>query len=300
MLTSSPQSPPPGWEIYTAIVNAWKSELHAVEVEADVAPPIGSTNKTRVGTMGSGGVDTLYTLVGIHEIDDVILIKNMNYPNESHALRVFKELRPEIRRHVIEAPDFFHEQQNSTIWVRFNHGSFLASAALPFSKYFTSMIISGTDRGPGFEIGSGHDVDYLWSSSHMRFFSYGNVTRFRKVEWLGQHEKANSILKLIHLCSDSEKRGHFINCGKCWKCLFTMLIIDSCGLREKATAFDFTNFRENLKSGFLDWYYNTDYTFLHDMPLIMAGYKKQGNDEMFNLCKEYMDEEQTKIPYREG
>ena len=298
MKAYSPHTPPPGWEFYKhEIIDPWKDLLHDVKIQAEEEQMMGATHKTRVGMMGSGGVDSVYTLMGVHEIDDVVIIKNMNYPNIVNSLKVFKELRPELRVHVVET-NFSYDQSATWEWLTFYHAPFLASVALLFSRYFTSMLISGTDRGPGVEIGSGWDVDYLWSSSLMRFLSYGNVSRFRKIEYLVNHEDAESIFKYIHLCSDFNQRGENINCSKCWKCLFTMLMIDACGFKEKASAFDFTDFAENFKDNFVNWNYNVDYTFLYDMPLIMDAYERRGNKEMLDLCKEYMDDSQRhRIPY---
>ena len=177
------------------------------------------------------------------------------------------------------------DQSNTWEWATFSHGPFLASVALLFSRYFTSMLISGTDRGVGVEIGSGGDIDYLWSSSHMRFFSYGHVSRFRKIEYLVNHEKAELIFKNIHVCSDVRQRGENINCGMCWKCCFTMLIIDACGFKEKATAFDFTGFVENHEGNIANIVGNQDYTFIYDMPLIIEAYEKRGEKKMINLDK---------------
>jgi len=300
MIAKPAQSPPQGWEGYNNLIRSWKKRLYLVQIKAKEAPMLGATNKTKVGAMCSGGVDSLYTLLGVHEIDDVIHIQNMNYPNSELSVKAIKLVRPDVKVHKVEAVDFHHNQRQSAIWLRFTHGSFLASAALLFSRYFSSMIISGTDRGPGFEIGSGHDIDYLWGSSHMRFFSYGNVSRFRKVEWLGNHPIADLIFKHMQLCSDPKQRGTVLNCSKCWKCLFTMLLIDACGLREKATAFDFTDFAANFKKNFVDWNYNDDYAFLHDMPLIMDGYERQANKIMLDLCKEYMKDQSRIQPHMRG
>jgi len=299
MKAYSPETPPLGWELYKyGVIDPWKDSLYDVKIQAEENPMLGSVQKTRVGMMGSGGVDSLYTLMGVHEIDDVVIIKNMNYPNVVNSINVFKTLRPELRIHVVEVPEFNYNQSDTWEWLTFCHAPFLASAALLFSKYFTSMLISGTDRGKGVEIGSGWDVDYLWSSSHMRFLSYGNVSRFRKIEYLGNHEKADLILKNIHLCSDSKQREDKINCSNCWKCLFSMLIIDSLGFRDKATAFDFTDFVENFKNNFIKWCYNADYTFLYDMPLIMGAYENRGEKAMLDLCKDYMNDKGWRIPYR--
>jgi len=275
---------------YDNLVQWYKSLLNPVQIHAPMARPLGANDKYRVGTPYSGGVDSTYTLLGIHELTDVVHIENMNWPNTRASLKLLKLLRPNLRLHQVYAADFYHERDTNH-WIFFSHGSFLASAALLFSEYFTSVVTSGTDRGPGLEMGSGHDIDYLWSSSLMRFFSYGQVPRFNKIEFFGKHLQADTILSHLQVCSDLPKRGDRTNCSQCWKCLYTMLLIDACGLREKATAFDYTHFVEDFKN----YPVPNDYSIVYNMPMVIEGYRKTGNNEMLRVCLDYIKKAQSNL-----
>lgn len=270
-------------EGYDKFVREYKSKLHKVKITAPLAKIVGPNDKWRVGTMVSGGVDSTYTLLGVKELTDAIHIENMNWPNSDATLRLLNLLRPDLRLHRVRVADFYHKQ-DSEHWIFFGHGSFLASAALLFSQYLTCMVTSGTDRAPGIDMGSGHDIDYLWSSSHMRFYSYGNVPRFKKIEFLGNHPQSETILKYLHICSDAPKRADKTNCSRCWKCVYTMLLLDANGLRDRATAFDYTHFVED----FLKYPMANDYSVLLNMPMILQGYKKTGNTQMLTICEEYV------------
>ena len=267
---------------YDSLIQWYKGLLHKVAINAPIGADIGATDKYRVGALCSGGVDSVYTVLGVHELTDIIHIENMNYPNTEVSLKLLKLLRPNLRFHTVNAADFYHAKDTHH-WIFFSHGSYLASVGLLFSEYLTSMVTSGTDRGPGLDMGSGHDIDYLWSSSHMRFFSYGQVPRFKKIEYFGTHPQADTIFKYLQVCSD-QKRGDRANCSKCWKCLYTMLLIDACGLKEKATAFDFTDFVEDFKHYPLP----SDYSIIYNMPLVIENYRKRNNDEMLQICHNYV------------
>jgi hypothetical protein len=275
---------------YDSFVRRYKGLLHPVQIHAPMSQPLGPNDKYRAGTFYSGGVDSVYTLLGIQELTDIIHIENMNYPNTEASLRLLKLLRPNLRLHRVQAADFYH-RRDSEHWIFFSHGSFLASAGLLFSEYLTSLFTSGTDRGPGLDMGSGHDIDYLWSSSRMRFFSYGQVPRFKKIEFFGNHPQADIILRYLQVCSDLPKRGDRTNCSRCWKCLYTMLLIDANGLREKATAFDFTHFVEDFKNYPLI----NDYSILYNMPMVIEGYRKMGNSEMLGICLNYVEKARSNL-----
>ncbi len=275
---------------YDAFARLYKSRMHQVEISAPPAKPYGPSDKYRVGTLASGGVDSVYTLLGVRELTDIIHIDNMNWPNNEASLALIKQLRPDVRIHNVHAADFFHIR-DSEFWIFFAHGAFLASAGLLFSEYLTTMVTSGTDRAPGIDMGSGHDIDYLWSSSRMRFFSYGNVPRFKKIEFIGRHPQGDLVLSHLQTCSDAPKRGNKLNCSRCWKCVYTMTLMDAAGLRERATAFDYSHFLEDFDS----YPMKNDYSMLMNMPYILEGFRKTGNTLMLQRCEAYLERSQAKL-----
>lgn len=275
---------------YDTFARKYKGQMHQVEIHAPVERITGASDKYRVGTLASAGVDSTYTMLGIRELTDIIHIDNMNWPNNEASLKLIKMLRPDLRLHQVHAANFYYIP-DSEFWIFFSHGVLLASVGLLFSEYLTSIVTSGTDRAPGIDMGSGHDIDYLWSSSRMRFYSYGNIPRFKKIEFFGNHPQGDTILQNLQTCSDAPKRGDLINCSRCWKCVYTMTLIDACGLRERATAFDYSHFVED----FDNYPMPNDYSMLMNMPLILDGYKKTGNTDMLHRCQAYVERSQVKL-----
>lgn len=275
---------------YDAFCRYYKGLLHKVEIHAPVAKFFGPSDKYRAAALASAGVDSTYTLLGVQELTDIIHIDNMNWPNNEASLNLIKLLRPDLRLHRVQVADVDYKR-DSEYWIFFTHGSCMAAASLLFSEYLTTVYTSGTDRGPGLDMGSGHDIDYLWSSSLMRFYSYGNVPRFKKIEFFGKHPKGDIVLQNLQTCSDAPKRGNLKNCSRCWKCVYTMTLIDACGLRERATAFDYSHFVED----FINYPMASDYSMLLNMPMTLEGYRKTGNTEMLRLCQSYVDRSQSNL-----
>lgn len=275
---------------YDEFARRYKERMHQVKIVAPTARIIGASDKYRVGTLASAGVDSCYTMLGVQELTDIIHIDNMNWPNNEASLKLIQLLRPDCRLHRVHGADY-HYARDSEFWIFFSHGAVMASISLLFSNYLTAVVTSGTDRAPGIDMGSGHDIDYLWSSSLMRFYSYGNVPRYKKIEFLGNHPRGDIILQNLQTCSDAPKRDDKINCSRCWKCVYTMTLIDACGWRERATAFDYTHFDED----FDNYPMKNDYSMLMNMPMILEGFKKTGNTKMLTKCQEYVERSQSNL-----
>jgi hypothetical protein len=272
------------WEKYD---KDWKARLHRVKIISNKDRVLGSSPKTRVGIFYSGGIDSLYSLTSMAEITDAIHVQNtyINKPNSEVALTLLKKIRPNIRVHRVYTP---LEERDPQVWSCLTHGTYMYAVGLIFSNYLTSVVFSGTDRIPGAECGTGHDVDYLMSSSRMRFVSCGHMFKYLKTKYMSTLPEANEILSGAHTCPVAfrdklnTKRN---NCSQCTKCIIDMSFLDAFGLREAGEImFDYTDFVAKAKN--LPKNQNEPF-FYGLLPGLIKQYLSIGNMEMADIFQKH-------------
>lgn len=230
---------------WNSIIPGFKKKLHKIRIRAKKAEFFGASDKSRVGLLYSGGFDSVYSLASQRDITDIIHITNMNSPSSDVSLNLARMIRPDVIIHEVKSPIIGFDQV--WVWNLFSHGLILSSVGHLFSKYLSSIIISGGSREPGRDCGAGHDVDYLWSSSHMRFTTGGTIKKIEKLKYLVEHPKRGVIFSHIQVCPSAKKNPKIINCSMCNKCLLNMDLINRIGLRELATSFNFSRFDKAIK-----------------------------------------------------
>lgn len=117
------------------------------------------------------------------------------------------------------------------LWDKEYHGAALASAALTIGGLCKKVIIPASttylDLTPW---GSHPMLDPLWSNGTTAIITDGcETSRVKKVtDWIGQSELA---LKTLRVCF------YDYNCGKCEKCVRTMLALYSKGILKDCATF---------------------------------------------------------------
>ena len=107
------------------------------------------------------------------------------------------------------------------------HGPAIASVALllapMFGRVFVPSSISYDDSRPC----SSHPlVDGLWSTDAVEVVHDGfNANRFEKIAFIAQNSTA---LRWLRVCNARDDRGY--NCGRCEKCLRTMVALEALGV----------------------------------------------------------------------
>ena len=111
-------------------------------------------------------------------------------------------------------------------WSLYHHGGGLASISLALSRGLgTQLISSGWSYRDLHPWGSHPSTDPLWSTEYLTFIHYGNhVSRAEKIaEVIAEDELALRHLRVCNLNSS------ITNCGRCYKCLRTMIPLDMVG-----------------------------------------------------------------------
>jgi hypothetical protein len=126
---------------------------------------------------------------------------------------------------------------NWQFWEYQWQGSVLAALAHILSKSLDCVFIASTIDYKNLKPYGSHPlIDPLLSSNHMRIVHDGlTMNRLEKVKLVSKYDYA---LKDLRCCNQSQiYDDDYVNCGKCEKCLRTMLALHAVGCLDKAKCF---------------------------------------------------------------
>jgi len=242
--------------------------------------------KSRIGLMFSGGVDSFYSLTTRKEISDVIFISDMNAPEEK-SLKAVRTLFPTIKIHKVHSSTMGAWDRGPDGWFLVSHGCVLYSSGLLFQNNLVEMIVS-SDLGTH-EAGSGRDIDYLASTSKMRFTTYGLTSKHEKVRTLLTLDEKTKKEVFGHLQVCYVPRVGDFNCCRCSKCVGVMAILREHGAERYSTTFDFNDLEDKIVNMKGDIRF-----FTSDMIYTI---KNTENTGIKNAAKAFL--EKNKIDYQE-
>ena len=202
------------------------------------------------GFFFSGGIDSLATLLRNHAVFKPGHRSHIAYGITVYGLEMDKieQLGPVEKRLERIAQEAGIERftlrtnvrildDNWQFWEYQWQGSVLASIAHALARSIDCVFIASTiDYKYLKPYGSHPLIDPLLSSSHMRIVHDGlTMNRLEKVKLVSQYDYA---LKDMRCCNQSQKYDDdYVNCGKCEKCLRTMLALHALGRLDKAKCF---------------------------------------------------------------
>ena len=224
----------------------WDIGLKPIRIEADILTP-DARKPGRSASFFSGGVDSFYTYLKhktdplrADRIDTFILIRGFDI--DQRNARLWQRTLQNVSA-IATADDIGLALVKTNIktlvdpilvW-DYSHGGCLAAVGLFLRGAFHQIYIpSGRSAGEQVPWGSNLALDGHWSTESTTFVHDGTeATRINKVIW----QIARSPLALEHLrvCYLNEKESY--NCGKCDKCLRTMINLYVAGVLEKSGTF---------------------------------------------------------------
>ena len=244
----------------------YKPETNLVQIESrqqNHTSPV--TRIPRAAFLFSGGIDSLATLRANHLhytmdhplfIKDGVLIYGLEVrepENFEHVLKSMSILAQDAGVTLIPVytniMDLGPEDINifwKDFWVNEFMGATFAAVAHTLSKRFGVLYINSThDISYLIPYGSHPLIDPKFSSSDLRIRHEGiHLTRLAKARLISDWDLA---LQHLRVCNESEfYRSDTLNCGKCEKCVRTMLALEALGVMQKATAFSFNDMTEEL------------------------------------------------------
>jgi len=223
------------------ILHAWDPALERVPVDAAgvrVTPGVAGRG---IGLFFSGGVDSFYSLLKHQErVTHLIFAHGFDVPLENRALRAriseaLRGVAADLGKPLIEVDTNLREFSDAyTWWSRHYHGAALASVALLLGRQLQRAYVASTyPISHLIPWGSHPAVDPLWSTELMEIVHDGcEATRLEKTAAIANWELA---LRRLRVCFENPDGTY--NCGRCEKCVRTMVHLRLAGGLDRCPAF---------------------------------------------------------------
>jgi glycosyltransferase involved in cell wall biosynthesis len=216
--------------------------LHEVEVVAPVRrPPEPAGN--RVAAFFSGGVDSWSTVLMNPDVTDLIFVREgFDFlPHLAHQAGLAGEVEARLRSvaeelglplHVVETN--LRELSDPLIrWEAFCACAAAAVALFLGPLFERVLIATDTDHATQPPIGPGRMVNQLWSTERLEIVDDGGrLNRPERVRAIAGHPIVQRSLRVCW-----ENFGGAYNCGRCRKCVLTMITLEAYGMRDRMETF---------------------------------------------------------------
>jgi len=227
-----------------AIWKAWYPELLDVPVNSDVETLRAESRRDRVGAFFSGGVDSFFTVLRDRQtaapaerrpISDLITVWGfdiaLDRPDAFARLRDrYRGIADHLGLELIDvATNLRRTRWSDAKWGYLAHGAGLASIALALENRFEAVYIAGSGGYRKLLPWGSHLVTDPLFSTRDTAIVHDAVAYLRteKIEVLARSALA---LESLRVCWESLTDE---NCGRCTKCLRTMLALDLFGVLDE-------------------------------------------------------------------
>jgi hypothetical protein len=200
-------------------------------------PIIGDIEERLVGgrrkaAFFSGGIDSFYTVLTHPDLDDLILIRGYDLPLQSEeayegVVARLREAAAELGKDLVPVRVNFRETAHRLVDpMKLSAGGNLASVALALERQWSAALISAGQTMPKLRPSGTHpDTDVLHSTMSTEVCYVGvDQTRFEKTLAIAHNP---TVQKFVRVCWVDE---HGENCGRCSKCVRSMLGFQLAGV----------------------------------------------------------------------
>ena len=225
------------------IVSGWEIGLRPIDVIVDDLVPDRITPEG-TGAFFSGGVDSFYTYLrhrnDRHPITHLILAKGYDIDRHNHRLwdataRNIGQIAKQEQVALIEVESNVRSLTDPILSWTYSHGGCLAAAAMCLRKGIGQMYVaSSADADHQALRGSHLAIDHLWSTETLSFVHDGwEASRMNKID--SEIAQSPLALKYLRVCCVNPRGAY--NCGRCEKCLRTMVSLHAAGVLDRAETF---------------------------------------------------------------
>jgi hypothetical protein len=199
--------------------------------------------KSRVGVFTSIGVDAFFSLLSnLDEIDDLILVRGYDISLEpendalwNEVVEAGRAVADGLGKRLLQVRTNLRPflDQDRRDW-GLTHGAALAHVGLLLQPWLRAVYVPAS-----FDVehmqpwGSRPDLDPLWSTDRLQFVHHGE--EFSRLEKIHRIVESPLVLRYLRVCN-AHPDGVY-NCGRCRKCLCTMLALDSAGKLQECATF---------------------------------------------------------------
>jgi hypothetical protein len=202
--------------------------------------PVPPVNARRVSLFFSGGLDCWYSLLKHQsEITDLVFVWGLDIPLDNQvlyekALASVQKVAQGFDKHLIVIRTNLRQFTDSYINWNKIHGTGLAGIAQMLAGEVCKVYIAGGHSYKATVPAGSHVlVDPYWSTESMEIIYDGmELSRVGKAQVVGLNELAMQTLRVCWANLDND-----YNCGRCEKCLRTMVNLQIAGALERCTVF---------------------------------------------------------------
>lgn len=220
----------------------WARDLAAVPLHfpsRSATPGRPGRGKAAFFTAGIDSWDTL--LAHEKEISHLVYVHGFDVPGqtaEEQAL-VGRRVREAAAARGFELHEIHTDHRESGEKLvgnfAFSHGAMLAAVGLMLANSIdTVFVASSNPYSQMFPHGSTWMLDPLWSTNHVRI-RYDGADKWRSAKAFGVARGHPDLLPHVIVCWDGYLKGK--NCGRCEKCVRTMMSLHIAGMDDLSPAF---------------------------------------------------------------
>ena len=242
---------------------AWNPNRDRIRIEVDNVSHPDPIPTARVGMFFSGGLDSFYTLLRHHHcapetrenIEELLLLWGFDVPPDvDEPFHAITRSAEQVAREVGKTLTVIRTNLRLALpveasWTHLAHGPVMAGAALVLGKRYKRLLIASSIayRRLG-QWGTHPATDPYYGTSLTAFLNDGAVDRFQKTPLVAASDLA---MKHLRVCTRPPFEG---NCGRCPKCLRTMISLELLGSLDRCATLPPLDLRKvrrmNLGEGF--------------------------------------------------
>jgi hypothetical protein len=234
---------------------SWYPALHRVQVlgrPEESGESVQQAEPRTAACFFSGGVDSMYTLLKQlkvrkenpekPELKYLILVRGFDIPVEAEYDDLFQETLDGARvvaqatgTEVLPVATNIREFLDLFVnWAPLGHGPALASVGLALQQVLHEVYIaSSTDYANLTPNGAHPLLDPLWSTETLAVLHDGcEATRLAKTSFIAWYPVALTSLRICYQADSHAATGQ-LNCGRCEKCLRTMIALHLAGALDR-------------------------------------------------------------------
>lgn len=216
----------------------WDTEFNVVPITA----PLGEPHPASMGGTGlffTGGVDSFFSLLSHrHEITHLIFVRGFDIKRDERevndsVLPAIRAVAAQMKKTLVEVSTNIREFSDPIVdWALDYHGTALAAVAQLLAPTLSKVYIAAShSEEETFRWGSHLQLDPLYSTETLSLIHDGaNATRVEKVAAIAGDRLVQQTLRVCN------KAGAY-NCGRCEKCLRTMINLRLAGALDNFATF---------------------------------------------------------------
>lgn len=223
------------------VISGWFREFRRVSIEARLDREPHCDPARPSAAFFSGGVDSFFTLKNhASELTHLIFVHGFDIPLDDERRRKrsaenAREVAETMNLTLVEVETNLRDFGNGIVsWLDAYFGAGLAATALLLSPGFSRIYIpSSVARDQLIPMGSHPELDRHWSNGEVEIVHDSvEYSRFEKIRAISEWPP---VAEHLRVCYNTVEEG--LNCGRCFKCLLTMLVLESLGCLEKISTF---------------------------------------------------------------